>query len=100
VHGLLSCIGTGAGWQIGILTAGLLSLEQVRKRRGIFSWEFGSVWLYEFLRLLLKENSSMEQDNMDFAKRNDIKQENEEEVFKTEEIIIEEMAIDGICGVY
>ena len=42
----------------------------------------------------------MEQDNTDFAKRNDVKQEKDEELFKTEEIIIEEMAIDGICGVY
>jgi mycofactocin precursor len=42
----------------------------------------------------------MEQDNTDFAKRNDVEQEKEDEIFKTEEIIIEEMAIDGICGVY
>ena len=26
--------------------------------------------------------------------------EKEEDIFKTEEIMIEEMAIDGICGVY
>ena len=27
-------------------------------------------------------------------------EEQEDTIFKTEEIIIEEMAIDGICGVY
>ena len=37
-------------------------------------------------------------------KEKDVKggqKENEEDnIFKTEEIVIEEMAIDGICGVY
>ena len=28
------------------------------------------------------------------------KEDEEDNIFKTEEIIIEEMAIDGICGVY
>jgi mycofactocin precursor len=30
----------------------------------------------------------------------DISQEKEEDIFSTKEIKIEEMAIDGICGVY
>lgn len=38
----------------------------------------------------------------DKVKDRDRPQGNEEEdsIFKTEEIILEEMAIDGICGVY
>lgn len=43
----------------------------------------------------------MQQDNNpDVLNPRDVEHENEEDVFRTEEIIIEEMAIDGICGVY
>lgn len=40
----------------------------------------------------------MEQKEQDMKK--DQKDNKEDDIFKTEEIKIEEMAIDGICGVY
>ncbi len=40
----------------------------------------------------------MEQKEKDMKK--DQKDNKEDDIFKTEEIRIEEMAIDGICGVY
>jgi mycofactocin precursor len=42
----------------------------------------------------------MEATPKEFSESNPVSEEREEDIYQMEEITIEEMAIDGICGVY
>lgn len=42
----------------------------------------------------------MVRDNSEIVLQNNEQEKKKEEIYKTEEITVEELAIDGICGVY